>query len=215
MLNCFSAPAGVLTSADPPEPKCGTCSYTAHNDPVNVFPRASRTPAVLSTARLDLGLLTDADVAALIEGTRRPGWAPDFPQPMDFDAALTVFGDGFTDAAPALGYRLLREREGGLVIGSAGFAGRPVAGSVELRFSVVPSRRRRGLAGEAVAALVRAALAAPGIGMVSAYADSGNAASRALLQAAGFRPVPAPAGTAGYELRSGQLPPASRAAEAK
>ena len=169
---------------------------------------------ILSTARLDLPALSEADVAALIDGVRRPDWAPDFPQPMDLDAALTVFREGLA-AGPGPGYRLLRERCSGQVIGSAGFAGLPAAGAVELRFCVAPSRRGRGFAGEAVAALVREALAAPGINIVSAYTDSANVASRALLRSAGFHPAPAPAGTAGYELRAGQLPPASRAADAK
>lgn len=199
---------------------------------MNPFPGR---PAV-ATLRLDLCPLTAVELDALISGCRLSGWAPDFPQPLDSDAATVAFQAGLFDAAQVLAYRLIRERDGGLAIGTVGFTGLPVAGTVELSFSVVPSRRRQGFGREAVEAVVRSALAAPGIHTVMAYTAADNAASRALLLSAGFRPATREAvaadpgipgqdvpgqdvpgqGTVGFELRAGWLqPPASFAAAVK
>jgi RimJ/RimL family protein N-acetyltransferase len=58
--------------------------------------------------------------------------------------------------------------------------------SVEIGFSLVPDRRGRGYAGEAVRALVPWALRQPGVGAVDAHCDRQNAASVRVLERAGF-----------------------------
>ena len=80
------------------------------------------------------------------------------------------------------------ERESGSVVGDVGFLGPPdESGSVELGYSVVPDRRRRGYASEAARALVDWALDQPGVEVVVASPESGNVASVRTLERVGFQ----------------------------
>ena len=89
---------------------------------------------------------------------------------------------------PPYGIWAIVERETGTVVGDAGFHGPPGAsGTVELGYSVLPFRRRRGYASEAARALTGWALAQPGVSAVIARCDPGNAASIGTLERAGFR----------------------------
>jgi RimJ/RimL family protein N-acetyltransferase len=84
------------------------------------------------------------------------------------------------------------------VVGDIGFVVPPDAdGVVEMGYSIVPSRRRRGYAGEAAAALVGWAFEQQGVTAVVAGTDADNAASERVLEKAGF----ARTGEAGGEVR--------------
>lgn len=84
------------------------------------------------------------------------------------------------------------------LIGVGGFKGPPRAGMVEIGYGIVPSRRRQGLATEAVKGLIEHAAHDPRVDRVEAETDPDDAASRGVLHKAGFRPV---AGVAGRRSR--------------
>lgn len=74
------------------------------------------------------------------------------------------------------------------VVGDIGFKGPPDgAGKIELGYSVVPDRRRRGYATEAVKALVAWALLQPQVRFVLASCSSDNLPSARTLERAGFK----------------------------
>jgi len=80
------------------------------------------------------------------------------------------------------------ERESSTVVGDIGFFGPPdAAGVLEVGYSIVPDRRRRGYASEAASALVTWALDQPGVEAVVAACDANNAASILTLDRVGFR----------------------------
>ncbi|TMI95424.1 MAG: GNAT family N-acetyltransferase, partial [Bacillati bacterium ANGP1] len=81
-------------------------------------------------------------------------------------------------------------REGGSVIGSAGFKGPPDStGIVEVAYGIVPSFQGRGYATEAAAALVAFAFASGRVRLVRAHTwPEANASTRVLLKC-GFRHV--------------------------
>ena len=73
------------------------------------------------------------------------------------------------------------------VVGHAGFHGPPDHdGAVEVGYTVLPDLRGRGYAKAALAALVAEAAAAPGVRVVRASVQPGNAASLAVVRGAGF-----------------------------
>jgi ribosomal-protein-alanine N-acetyltransferase len=92
-----------------------------------------------------------------------------------------------TDADIAFGVWVMVEAATNSVVGDIGFLGPPdEAGEVEIGYSVVPSRRNRGYASEAVAALTRWAFQRRDLRAVVAGTDSDNAASQRVLERAGF-----------------------------
>ena len=76
----------------------------------------------------------------------------------------------------------------GVVVGNAGFKGRPDGGQVELGYSIVPARRRRGLASAAVGLLLDRARREPDVDRVVARIAPGNDASIGVVAKAGFVP---------------------------
>jgi [ribosomal protein S5]-alanine N-acetyltransferase len=134
-------------------------------------------------------------VQAITAGRRLPGWADDYPAEGDAMIAGLLFRAGpaaWPGANQAWGHRQVVERTTGLVVGGIGFAGPPgAAGEVELGYGIVPSRQGRGYATEAVAAMAAVAWADPVVEAVVATTATGNAASRRVLEKAGFRLVAA------------------------
>jgi RimJ/RimL family protein N-acetyltransferase len=134
-------------------------------------------------------------VQAITAGRRLPGWADDYPAEGDAMIAGLLFRAGpaaWPGANQAWGHRQVVERATGLVVGGIGFAGPPgAAGEVELGYGIVPSRQGRGYATEAVAAMVAVAWADPVVEAVVATTATGNAASRRVLEKAGFQLVAA------------------------
>ncbi len=139
------------------------------------------------------GLLTAAGLGAeaLSSSTGvRVGinWPPDL-----FDRDAT---DWYLDGLRAdpmfaqwgLFFMVLRDtvENGSLIVGVAGFKGPPIAGKVEIGFSVMESYRRRGLATEATKALVRVALSNPDVVGVIAHTLPELRASIGVLRSCGF-----------------------------
>jgi RimJ/RimL family protein N-acetyltransferase len=75
------------------------------------------------------------------------------------------------------------------LVAAAGFFGPPARGRVEIGYSVVPSARGRGFAGEMVGALVARAFGDPEVGEVVAHTSRANLPSIRLLAACGFEVV--------------------------
>ncbi|MBA2721246.1 MAG: GNAT family N-acetyltransferase [Chloroflexi bacterium] len=84
------------------------------------------------------------------------------------------------------GIWLMIERETNTVVGDIGFLGPPDGGRVEMGFSVIPDRRRRGYATEAALALGDWVLGEPGIDELVARSEVANEASAKTLAGTGF-----------------------------
>jgi [ribosomal protein S5]-alanine N-acetyltransferase len=85
---------------------------------------------------------------------------------------------------------VVEEPDGERAIGDIGFKGPPSAGGVvEIGYSVVADRRRRGYASEAAEALVGWALSQPGVIAVIARCEAGNRGSVGTLRRAGFSEI--------------------------
>ncbi len=110
-------------------------------------------PASVATQRLTLDLITAAEAAAMSAGRRDPRWHPDYPRTDDRDAASMV-----RDGDP-WGPRHITRTFDGVVFGSIGFFGPPApapddVAETEIGFGLVPDGRGRGVATEAVRALL-------------------------------------------------------------
>ena len=157
---------------------------------------------MLITERLELrplpaaaaaALPRDRDEAARVLGAALP---PDWPQP-DLVEVLPRQASRAPDEE-RFGVWVMIERETATVVGDIGFLGRvDDEGVVEVGYSVIPARRRRGYATEAARAVVDWALDQPGVEVVVAGCDPGNVASIRTLERIGF----ARAGAAEGELR--------------
>jgi RimJ/RimL family protein N-acetyltransferase len=146
-----------------------------------------------SSERLDLIPLPAAAAAALPAGRAEAAqsigailpdaWPlPDLLGVLPMQAAATPDQEAF-------GIWLIIERETNTVVGDIGFHGPPGDGRVEIGFSVIPDRRRRGYASEAARSIVEWAIGQPGIREVVARSDPANEASARTLTAAGFARV--------------------------
>ena len=97
------------------------------------------------------------------------------------------------------------EWESATVVGDIGFFGPPdAAGLLEVGYSIVPNRRRRGYASEAASALVTWALDQPGVQTIVAACDADNAASILTLERVGFRQTGHADSRVLWELAAGQ-----------
>ena len=148
----------------------------------------------LQTTRLELRPLPSAAARALPDdretAARLLGAAlsADWPQPdlldvLPMQAAAEQSGERF-------GVWVIIERESTTVVGDIGFMGPPGEdGGVEIGYCVIPDRRGRGYASEAVAALVAWALAQPGVGSVAARCDVRECAVDPRTRTRGLRPL--------------------------
>ena len=85
------------------------------------------------------------------------------------------------------GVWVMIEQQTNTVVGDVGFVGPPDENrAVEVGYSVVPERRRRGYATEAVRAIVRWALDVPAVSVVVAVCDADNVPSIRTLERIGF-----------------------------
>jgi len=146
----------------------------------------------VQTARLDLRPLPPAAAAALPSdrdaATNELGAAlsPEWPH-ADLLDVLPMQAAAAPDAVP-YGVWVIIKRATETVIGDIGFRGPPDAdGIVEIGYSVVPARRRRGYATESARALLGWAAEQPGVDSVVAGCDRDNAASIKTLERLGFR----------------------------
>ena len=145
---------------------------------------------VQRVARLDVRPLPPAVAAALADdrelATRLLGAAlpaawpqPDLLETMPLLAKAGSETEGF-------GAWVMIERATNTVVGDVGFLGPPKDGVVEIGFSVLPDRRRRSYASEAVRALLEWVLRQPGVREVVARSDADNLASAGVLDGTGF-----------------------------
>jgi ribosomal-protein-alanine N-acetyltransferase len=146
----------------------------------------------LISDRLILRPITAAHVGAVMAGDRMPGWADDFPDEGDRVIAGLLTRRGIPPAGRGedFGQRLVIERASDLVIGGAGFFGPPDEdGRTEFGYGIVPSRRGRGYATEAVGTLLRFGLADAEVVELVAGVELDNVASVRVLEKAGLRRV--------------------------
>jgi [ribosomal protein S5]-alanine N-acetyltransferase len=133
-------------------------------------------PVEIASPRLRLPLITAADAAAMRAGRRDPSWHPGYPRPDDVDAAsLARDGDSWGPR------HILCD---GLAIGTIGCLGPPEDGEVEVGYGLVEAARGRGLATEALRALL-AETDAAGV-QVRAGVRPDNGASLRVLAGCGF-----------------------------
>jgi ribosomal-protein-alanine N-acetyltransferase len=86
------------------------------------------------------------------------------------------------------GVWVIIERCSGSVVGDIGFHGPPDdAGTIEVGYSVIPSRRRRGYATEAASALVGWTCSQSSVHVIVAGCDPDNVPSTCTLERVGFR----------------------------
>jgi len=124
-----------------------------------------------------------AEAARIIGAILPHAWPlPDLLGVLPMQAAATPDQERF-------GIWLIVERETNTVVGDIGFHGPPVGSRVEMGFSVIPDRRRRGYAAEAAKAIVEWAIGQPGIRQIVARSDPDNEGSARTLAAAGFARV--------------------------
>jgi RimJ/RimL family protein N-acetyltransferase len=110
--------------------------------------------------------------------------ADEWPQPDLLDVLPMQAAAGPDDEH--FGIWLMIENGSNTVVGDIGFMGPPIDGRVEIGFSVIQDRRRRGYASEAAGSLVDWALRQPTIDEVIARSDAANEASARTLAGAGF-----------------------------
>ena len=144
----------------------------------------------MHTTRLELRPLSAAAASALL-GDRRAAvdviaasLPKDWPQGDLLDILPMQAAAGADEVR--YGVWLMIERTTNTVVGDVGFLGPPDDGLLEIGFSVIPDRRRRGYATEAAGAMVAWALREPGVVGVIARCDGDNVASMGVLQRAGF-----------------------------
>ena len=139
-------------------------------------------PDVVTTPRLRLPLVTEAEAAAMRSGPRDPSWHADYPREDDLDAVGLV-----SDGNPWGPRHIVRTLDG-IVFGSIGFFGPPTevdgVPEVEVGYGLVEEARGRGVASEVLSALL-ARLDALGV-RVRAAVEPENTASLHLLAKSGF-----------------------------
>jgi RimJ/RimL family protein N-acetyltransferase/predicted N-acetyltransferase YhbS len=148
-----------------------------------------REAGTVTTRRLEIRPFSWTEVEALVAGSRLPGWADDYPDDGDQVIAGIIHRQGKQERPPeqALwGHHQIVERSSGQVVGGIGFFGRPSGGTTEVGYGIVPSRRGRGYAGEALHALVSAAWHHRYLVEVVAHTDLDNSPSQRVLEKAGF-----------------------------
>ena len=105
--------------------------------------------------RLTLRLISPEDAEGMLAGRRRVSWHPDYPRRDDRDAASMVKAG---DPQAGWGPRHIVRHGDGMVVGSIGFFGAPVAvddvDETEVGFGLVEDARGHGAVTEALTALL-------------------------------------------------------------
>jgi RimJ/RimL family protein N-acetyltransferase len=165
---------------------------------------------ILATERLVLESITPALAGRIVAGAPIAGdapWHPEYPWIDELDPLRMLARLDAPD--PVFTMYQVRTRDDGLAVGGIGLFGRPDAeGRVELGYGLVPSARGRGLATEALRAVVRLA-AEHGARTLAADTEPANAASQHVLLAAGFAEVRRDAELVLFERRAQPEDPSS------
>ena len=141
----------------------------------------------LRTERLVLETLSRDEVAAICDG-RRDGrtWAADYPTEGDLVVAAVIAEAGeFYAENAVLGVYQVRDATTGEAIGGIGFLSAPRDGEAEVGYGIAASVQGRGLATEALQAVVQLAHD-EGIERVVALTDPTNTPSHRVLERTGF-----------------------------
>ena len=104
-------------------------------------------PDRIVSERLRLILVSAADAADMLAGRRQDRWHPDYPRRDDIDAASMVGPDG----DPWGPRHIVVDQQ---AVGSIGFFGPPVDDEAEVGYGLVAAVRRRGIASEALLAML-------------------------------------------------------------
>jgi RimJ/RimL family protein N-acetyltransferase len=146
---------------------------------------------VVTTPRLRLELIGRHEADRMLAGGRGPTWHPDYPRRDDLDAVSMIPAAASGAAADDLGWgpRHVVRAFDGLVVGSIGFYGPPLPADdgvpeAEIGYGLVEDARGRGVATEAVAAML-AQTDRLGV-RVRASAEPDNTASVRVLAKCGF-----------------------------
>ena len=141
----------------------------------------------LRTERLVLETLTRDEVAAILDGDRDGrAWADDYPTEGDLVVAAVIgeAGEYYAENATLAVFQV-RDASSGDAIGGIGFLSAPRDGEAEVGYGMVASARGRGLATEALQAVVLLAHD-HGVERVVALTDPSNTPSHAVLERTGF-----------------------------
>ena len=120
----------------------------------------------------------------------------------DLKTALPVFvellekngNDGFN-------IWLIIEKKNNLIIGSAGYIGKPdTEGNIEIGFGIIPSKRKKGFCYESVEALLKCGLTHNEVSGIIARCDKSNIASRETIRKLGFEELSEKDGVLIYKL---------------
>jgi ribosomal-protein-alanine N-acetyltransferase len=145
----------------------------------------------LMTERLELRPLPAAAANVLPKGRKEAGrilgaaLSADWPEAelldvLPIQASASLSNERF-------GIWVMIERESWSVVGDIGFIGPPSdGGCIEIGYSVIPDRRRRGYATEAARAIVDWTLQEPEVKVVIASCDDDNEPSIRTLERIGF-----------------------------
>jgi RimJ/RimL family protein N-acetyltransferase len=130
---------------------------------------------------LDAALMGDDALAKALGRPVVPGW-------VSFTAALPPTRAALAEDADEgrWGTRLFLAGDPEELVGWGGFKGPPRNGTVELGYEIAPARQRRGLATEAVRAMLDQAFAWPEVDAVVAHTLAEPNASNRVLEKAGF-----------------------------
>lgn len=143
----------------------------------------------LRTERLRVRLLRAADAETLAAYRSDPQVArfQSWELPFTADAAVAMLApqDAAADVAPG-GWTQLAVEEAGRVVGDVGINLSADGVVAEIGFTLAPAAHGRGLAREAVAAVVRDLVERRGVGHVRAETDPANTASQRVLEAVGL-----------------------------
>jgi [ribosomal protein S5]-alanine N-acetyltransferase len=142
---------------------------------------------VLRTERLVLETLTRDEVAAILAGDRDGrAWADDYPTEGDLVVAAVIgeAGEYYAENATLAVFQV-RDAASGDAIGGIGFLSAPRDGEAEVGYGIAESARGRGLATEALQAVVLLAHD-HGVERVVALTEPSNTPSHAVLERTGF-----------------------------
>jgi RimJ/RimL family protein N-acetyltransferase len=143
---------------------------------------------LIATDRLVLRRLTLAEARAVVALERDGrGWAADYPTEGDLVVAgIAVEAGEHYDETGDFGVYQVLLVESGEVVGGIGFIHPPEAGAAEVGYGLAESARGRGLATEALRAVVARA-AELGVTTVVAMTGVDNVASQRVLERLAFR----------------------------
>jgi [ribosomal protein S5]-alanine N-acetyltransferase len=133
----------------------------------------------------------------LLDAALPEGWPDE-----ELRGLLDLYAGWLREDPAVVGYGpwIAIERGERVVVGSAGFVGRPRNGELELGYGIAEPYRNRGYATEAAGALVEWGLAKPGVTSVVARSAPENHPSTRVLEKLGFRRTGAEAGAVRWEV---------------